>query len=80
MGHIHLFAVQLDSENYIAVVNKASDDVAKTLGSSLSAPQIAFLKTVVRSVARGQCYLSLASPPACLVRYSSCAATRCQGD
>ena len=40
--------VQLDKEYYIAVVNKASDEVAKILGCSLTAPQIAFLKTVVR--------------------------------
>ena len=39
--------MQLDNEWYIAVVNRASDEVAKTLGSSLSAPQIAFLKSVV---------------------------------
>lgn len=71
--------MQLDSENYIAVVNRASDDVAKTLGSSLSAPQIAFLKTVVRSLAT---YHSppQASPPTCLGRDTYCAATRCQGD
>ena len=41
-------AVQLEKEHYIAVVNKASDEVAKTLGSGFTAPQIAFLKTVVR--------------------------------
>ncbi len=44
---IHLCTVQLDNEFYVAVVNKSSDEVAKTLGSSFSAPQIAFLKTVV---------------------------------
>ena len=42
--------MQLDNEFYVAVVNKSSDEVAKTLGSSFSAPQIAFLKTVVRSL------------------------------
>ena len=71
--------MQLDSENYIAVVNKAADDVAKTLGSSLSAPQIAFLKTVVRSLAT-YCFLPLASPPTCLGRDTSRTAIRCQGD
>jgi hypothetical protein len=44
-------SVQLDDEWYIAVVNKASDEVAKTLGSTHSAAQIAFLKTVVRRFA-----------------------------
>ena len=39
--------MQLDNEWYIAVVNKASDEVAKALGSNLSTPQIAYLKSVV---------------------------------
>lgn len=47
MCDTHL-SVQLDNEWYVAVVNKASDEVAKTLGSTHSAAQIAFLKTVVR--------------------------------
>ncbi|CAL5221945.1 g4221 [Coccomyxa viridis] len=41
----------LDNEFYVAVVNKSSDEVAKTLGSSFSAPQIAFLKTVLEGIA-----------------------------
>lgn len=47
-------------EFYIAVVNKSSDEVAKTLGSSFSAPQIAFLKTVVRPPSSHH-FMSLAS-------------------
>ena len=39
--------MQLDNEWYLAVVNKASDEVAKALGSTLSTPQIAYLKSVV---------------------------------
>lgn len=58
-----LLLVQLDDEWYIAVVNKASDEVAKTLGSTHSAAQIAFLKTVVRPFCH-HCFHAAASWPA----------------
>lgn len=44
------YGVQLDNQWYMAVVNKSSDEIAKTLGTCLTAPQIAFLKSVVRSL------------------------------
>ena len=40
--------LQLDRTWYLAVVNKASDEAAKTLGSHFTPAQIAFLKSVVR--------------------------------
>ena len=58
-----LFLVQLDDEWYIAVVNKASDEVAKTLGSAHNAAQIAFLKTVVRPLCH-HCFQAAPSWPA----------------
>ena len=42
------FHLQLDRTWYVAVVNKASDEAAKTLGSHFTPAQIAFLKSVVR--------------------------------
>ena len=63
--------MQLNNEFYVAVVNKSSDEVAKTLGSSYSAPQIAFLKTVVRSLPSHHS-MSLASLPVWMVQFPGC--------
>ena len=70
--------VQLDKEYYIAVVNKASDEVAKSLGCSLTAPQIAFLKTVVRPLATFYHSLPPAYAHALMRRFSGCQKLPCR--